>query len=160
LVTKGILLSLALCAGIWLASGAAATPAAAPSTTKKKTAKKVIHPAPAGAKTTARSTTSRSRAVAGKKTVRRAAAPPRQLAPTKERYQQIQQALAGKGYYTGEPNGAWGPDSMDALKRFQADQNLPPDGKLTSLSLIALGLGPKRLSAQSPPQPAHVDQQQ
>ncbi len=164
-MTKGILLSLALCAGIWLASGAAATPATPPSTTKKKTAKKVTHAAPAGAKTTAgstpsRPTTSRSRAVAGKKTTRRAATPPRQLAPTKERYQQIQQALAGKGYYTGEPNGAWGPDSMDALKRFQADQNLPPDGKLTSLSLIALGLGPKRLSAQSPAQPAHVDQPQ
>ena len=27
---------------------------------------------------------------------------------------------------------------MDALKRFQTDQNLPPDGKLTPLSLIAM----------------------
>jgi peptidoglycan hydrolase-like protein with peptidoglycan-binding domain len=150
---------LALCAGIWLASGAATTPATPPSTTKKKTAKKVTHTAPAGANTAARST-SKSRVVAGKKTTRRTATAPRQLAPTKERYQQIQQALAGKGYYTGEPNGAWGPDSMDALKRFQADQNLPPDGKLTSLSLIALGLGPKRLSAQSPPQQPHVNQPQ
>lgn len=52
-MTKGILLSLALCAGIWLASGATATPATPPSTTKKKTAKKVTHAAPAGAKTTA-----------------------------------------------------------------------------------------------------------
>ena len=33
---------------------------------------------------------------------------------------------------------------MDALKRFQHDQNLPEDGKVGSLSLIALGLGPKR----------------
>jgi hypothetical protein len=54
----------------------------------------------------------------------------------------------------------WGQDSIEALKRFQADQNLAADGKLTSLSLIALGLGPKRLSAQSPAQPAHSDQQQ
>ena len=59
------------------------------------------------------------------------------------------QALASKGYFHGEPNGEWGPDSADALKRFQAEQNLTPDGKLTSLSLIALGLGPKRLTAQT-----------
>ena len=35
-----------------------------------------------------------------------------------------------------------GADSVDALKRFQADQNLMPDGKINSFSLIALGLGP------------------
>lgn len=72
-----------------------------------------------------------------------------QQAPTPERYKDIQQALVSKGYFHGEPNGEWGPDSGDALKRFQAEQNLTPDGKLTSLSLIALGLGPKRLSAQT-----------
>lgn len=92
--------------------------------------------------------------------MRRATTHPRQLAPTKERYQQIQQALASKNYFSGEPNGVWGPDSVEALKRFQADQNLTPDGKLTSLSLIALGLGPKRLSAQSAGPPAHADLQQ
>jgi peptidoglycan hydrolase-like protein with peptidoglycan-binding domain len=153
LVTKGILVVLALCAGAWLASGADTAPAK-PTPTNKKTAKKRS----AAAKTPAKST-SKSRAPAGKKTVRRASAP-RQLAPTKERYQQIQQALAGKGYFSGAPNGVWGQDSIEALKRFQADQNLAADGKLTSLSLIALGLGPKRLSAQSPAQPAHSDQQQ
>lgn len=150
-MTKGILVGLALCAGAWLANSA--TPNPTP-TTKKKIAKKRS----ATAKTSPKST-SKSRVVAGKKTVRRASAP-RQLAPTKERYQQIQQALASKGYYAGEPNGVWGPDSVDALKKFQTDQNLTPDGKLTSLSLIALGLGPKRLSAQAPAQPAHPDQQQ
>jgi peptidoglycan hydrolase-like protein with peptidoglycan-binding domain len=62
-----------------------------------------------------------------------------------------------KGYFHGEPNGEWGPDSADALKRFQAEQNLTPDGKLTSLSLIALGLGPKRLSAQAHAQPSATD---
>jgi peptidoglycan hydrolase-like protein with peptidoglycan-binding domain len=168
LVQKGILLGLALCAGAWLA-----TPATTSTTTptKNKTVKKRSHAVPTAAKTTAAktttaktTTTARSRAVAskttkGKKTVRRASAP-RQLAPTKERYQQIQQALASKGYYSGEPNGVWGQDSMEALKRFQAEQNLTPDGKLTSLSLIALGLGPKRLSAQSPAQPPHPTQPQ
>jgi peptidoglycan hydrolase-like protein with peptidoglycan-binding domain len=72
-----------------------------------------------------------------------------QQAPTTDRYKEIQQALAGKGYLHGEPNGEWGAESTEALKRFQADQNLTPDGKLNSLSLIAMGLGPKRMTAQS-----------
>ena len=80
-----------------------------------------------------------------------------QQAPTAERYKEIQQALVSKGYFRGEPNGEWGSDSADALKRFQAEQNLTPDGKMTSLSLIALGLGPKRLSAQSHGQPSAQD---
>jgi peptidoglycan hydrolase-like protein with peptidoglycan-binding domain len=160
LVQKGILVGLALCAVACLASAA--------TTTKKKTAKKRTHavsaPATVTAKTTAAKTTTRSRTATsktskGKKTARQASAP-RQLAPTKERYQQIQQALASKGYFSGEPNGIWGSDSTESLKRFQAEQNLTPDGKLTSLSLIALGLGPKRLSAQSPPQPPRAPQQQ
>ncbi len=84
-----------------------------------------------------------------------------QQAPTPERYKEIQQALASKGYFRGEPNGEWRPDSQEALKRFQADQNLTPDGKIGSLSLIALGLGPKRLTAQShvqpPPEPPKTE---
>lgn len=67
-----------------------------------------------------------------------------QQTPSTERYTEIQQALAAKGYYSGPVNGSWGPDSVDALKRFQQDQNLSPDGKLGALSIIALGLGPKR----------------
>src|SRR5437660_958588 len=56
---------------------------------------------------------------------------PRALSkPTPERYKEIQQALAEKGYYKGEVNGAWGADSTEALRRFQSDQNLKVDGKL------------------------------
>jgi len=80
-----------------------------------------------------------------------------QQAPTPDRYKEIQQALSEKGYLHGEANGEWGAESTEALKRFQADQNLTPDGKLNSLSLIAMGLGPKRMTAQShlpPPLPA------
>ena len=72
-----------------------------------------------------------------------------QQAPSPDRYKEIQQALASKGFYQGEPSGEWGPDSVDALKRFQTAQNLTPDGRIGSLSLIALGLGPKRLTAKS-----------
>ena len=67
-----------------------------------------------------------------------------QREPAPERYKEIQQSLADKGYFAGPVNGTWGPDSVDALKRFQRDQNIGDDGKLGSLSLIALGLGPKR----------------
>lgn len=68
----------------------------------------------------------------------------RQLAPSPDRYREIQQALATKGYLQPEQaTGAWDQNSTDALKRFQAEQNLEPSGKINSLSLIALGLGPK-----------------
>ena len=75
--------------------------------------------------------------------------PPAQQQPTADRYKEIQQALADKGYFQGPVDGAWNPGSVEALKRFQKDQNLDPDGKIGSLSLIALGLGPKRGAAQA-----------
>lgn len=86
---------------------------------------------------------------------RRTPAQPRRYGPsvpTAERYQEIQKALAEKGFYKGEANGEWGPESVDALKSFQRNQNLDTDGKINSLSLIALGLGPKRaLAAKTDP---------
>ena len=66
--------------------------------------------------------------------------------PTAERYKEIQQALADKGYFHGPVDGNWGPESVDALTRFQREQSLVEDGKLSSLALIALGLGPKRVA--------------
>jgi peptidoglycan hydrolase-like protein with peptidoglycan-binding domain len=80
--------------------------------------------------------------------------PPAQQQPTADRYREIQQALADKGYFQGPVDGAWNPGSVEALKRFQKDQNLDPDGKIGSLSLIALGLGPKRSVASAQPAPA------
>jgi len=74
-----------------------------------------------------------------------------QAAPTPDRYKQIQQSLADKGYFKGQVDGRWGTDSVDALRRFQRDQNLDADGKIGSMSLIALGLGPKRAYAQAKP---------
>ena len=78
----------------------------------------------------------------------------RQLAPTPARYKQIQEALAAKGYLAAEDaTGVWTQTSIDALKRFQADQNITSNGKINSLSLIALGLGPKRDAVVKPPTP-------
>ena len=75
----------------------------------------------------------------------------RQQAPTPDRYKQIQEALAAKGYLKAEPSGVWNGASTEALRRFQADQKLEPSGKLNSLSLIALGLGPRRDTGSVPP---------
>jgi peptidoglycan hydrolase-like protein with peptidoglycan-binding domain len=67
-----------------------------------------------------------------------------QQQPTPDRYREIQQALADKGYLAGSPDGNWSSESVEALKHFQRDQNLAEDGKIGSLSLIAMGLGPHR----------------
>jgi peptidoglycan hydrolase-like protein with peptidoglycan-binding domain len=112
--------------------------AVAKTATKAKTAPKTSTTAAA----TKRTATSKSKRPA----VARHYAPQQ---PSQERYKEIQQALASKGYFRTEPDGAWGPASIDALRRFQHDQNLVEDGKIGSLSLIALGLGPKR----EPPEP-------
>lgn len=97
-------------------------------------------PAPAAKKSTvARKKSSRRTPVRSYRAV--------QQAPTPERYKEIQQALADKGYLQHAPTGEWGAESADALKRFQQDRNLQPTGKLDSLSLIALGLGPKHEGA-------------
>lgn len=80
----------------------------------------------------------------GKRPVRRTTWRNRQLTPTPERYKEIQQALSAKGYLpAGQASGQWDDASAAALKKFQADQNLQASGKINSLSLIALGLGPK-----------------
>ena len=76
------------------------------------------------------------------------------MSPTPERYGEIQQALARKGFLGETATGGWGADSIDALKRFQEAQGLKADGKIDSLSLIALGLGPKREGAAQARLPA------
>jgi hypothetical protein len=90
-----------------------------------------------------------AKTAATKKGVRRAPVAKRatsQAAPTPERYREIQSALAEKGYLKSAPNGLWDADSMDAMKRYQADQKQDPTGKLTAASLIGLGLGPSTAS--------------
>jgi Putative peptidoglycan binding domain len=73
---------------------------------------------------------------------RKAARASYQAHPDPERYAEIQKALADRGYFHGAANGEWKDDSVDALKRFQADQKLPDDGKISALTLTGLGLGP------------------
>lgn len=132
----------------------AAKPKAAPARTSRRVVTRPSARTPAKPPVRA-STRTPARKPAPVRGRRASAAPVRSLVqgqPVPERYKEIQQALASKGYYQGEISGQWGPDSIDSLKRFQAEQNLTADGKLNSLSLIALGLGPKRtLTAQAAP---------
>jgi peptidoglycan hydrolase-like protein with peptidoglycan-binding domain len=132
----------ALAIGAWAGATSPQTTPASTAKKKKSAAKSTVKTAPKTSTSAAKSKAKRP-AVA----VRRA---PQQ--PSPDRLKEIQQALAGKGYFTGEPSGSWGPSSIDALKRFQRDQNLVEDGKIGSLSLIALGLGPKREPATEPEQ--------
>jgi hypothetical protein len=122
------------------------TPAAKPTSTNSAT-KPVAHRTSG----TTTKTTSKSTGKSAKKPVvvsRRWA----QQQPTADRYKEIQQALAERGYFRGDPDGTWGPESIDSLKRFQHDQSLVEDGKIGSLSLIALGLGPKRNMPEPAPE--------
>jgi peptidoglycan hydrolase-like protein with peptidoglycan-binding domain len=77
----------------------------------------------------------------------------RQMAPTKDRYMEIQQALHDRGYLASEPTGKWDAESVDALKRFQTDQSLSVTGRISSLSLINLGLGPAHPEVAQVPVP-------
>jgi peptidoglycan hydrolase-like protein with peptidoglycan-binding domain len=85
--------------------------------------------------------------------------PARPVVPSSDRYREIQEALAKKGYLTTPPTGAWDQNAQDAMRKFQADQNLSVSGKLSSRSLIALGLGsptaavPPASSPAVPPKP-------
>ena len=121
----------------------------APSKTARKPAAKKPPSAQASAGRKKSTTTTARRSTRRARTVRRAG----QAQPSKERYMEIQEALKTRGYLSGEPDGAWGQDDAEALKRFQTDQNLEASGKLNSLSLIALGLGPKRIQTAQTPLP-------
>lgn len=115
-------------------------------------------------KQTAAKSTSAKSATTKKTTAAKTATPPvrhyTQQQPTTDRYKEIQQALTDHGYFKGSVDGQWGPESVDALKQFQREQKIDEDGKISSLSLIALGLGPHRnlaptQSARSTATPPH-----
>ncbi len=152
---------------IALAALSSLVPVAAATGTKKTKAssseKRSSHAAAssaAGKKTKGTATASKGKSSKGRRGSTESAAAPRQSAPSPERYREIQQALAERGYYDGSVDGVWNNSSVEALRRFQIDQNLDPDGKLGALSLIALGLGPKRTPLQMTSAPGAATLQQ
>ena len=147
---RQILASAAIAAFLLLTWNAQSAEPAKKAPPKKTTAaKKTGAPAKKSASPARKSAPARK---TGKKGASRTTWRNRQAAPTASRYREIQDALAGKGYLKPEDaNGVWGESSVDALKRFQAEQKIESTGKINSLSLIALGLGPKHDSAAGPP---------
>jgi Putative peptidoglycan binding domain len=139
---------IAVCAGSLALPQSATTPGPKTASTKTAASKKT------SAKTAASSKKStKTGAKTGAKTA--AAWHPRQATPTPERYKEIQQALVTKGYLKSEPNGVWDAQSIDALRQFQTDQKLSVTGRISSASLIALGLGPNAaLRTETPSAPA------
>jgi hypothetical protein len=53
---------------------------------------------------------------------------------------EIQQALAQKGFYTGQPTGLYDEVTIDAMRRFQASQQIDVTGYPTAHALKRLGL--------------------
>jgi len=127
-------------------SGAARSTAAVPS------AHATPRPAsPSAAKSqpaTSRTTRSRSKSPARPAPVTRRY---RQAQPTPDRYREIQEALASKGYLKSEPSGVWDASSVEAMKQFQTEKNLAATGKITAPALIELGLGPRNQPMVGPP---------
>ena len=128
------------------------------SQTKKKTATRAHSTASkTGTRSSSKTPAKHSRTAAKRGKTKSSAAASwrsRQLAPTADRYKEIQSSLVSKGYLNQPANGVWNAQSEDALRRFQRDQNLEPTGKLNSLSLIALGLGARRTTVAAAPAPA------
>ena len=155
----------AMIALTWTANGAVATQQKTPA--KTAAAKKKSAPARKGATTTRKPTatassqkpgSARTASARGRKApAKRVTWRNRQMSPTPDRYREIQGALAAKGFLNPEDaTGTWNQTSSDALKKFQAEQNLESSGKINSLSLIALGLGPKRDPSPAAPKPPPI----
>ncbi len=132
---------------LWLTALCASVSLSKPQTppTKKAVPKKAATTkAPAGKTTTTKKAPLRSAARSTKKgTLPRTPVRVRQMTPSADRYREIQESLVAKGYLQQEPTGVWDTKSSDALRQFQTETDLTPTGKLSSLTLIRLGLGPK-----------------
>jgi peptidoglycan hydrolase-like protein with peptidoglycan-binding domain len=75
-----------------------------------------------------------------------------QAAPTPDRINEIQSALARGGYYQGDPNGKWDSDTVAAMQKFQSANGLDATGKLDAPTLQKLGLG-SDIAGVSAPKP-------
>lgn len=79
-----------------------------------------------------------------------------QAAPTPERVNEIQYALAKNGAYSGAPTGKWDDSTTDAMKKFQTAHGLNPNGKMDARTLQALGLGSETAGAGAPTPPPNT----
>jgi peptidoglycan hydrolase-like protein with peptidoglycan-binding domain len=54
----------------------------------------------------------------------------------------VQERLRDLGAYQGRVDGIWGPESQQALERFQQGRGLQANGQINPATLSALGLDP------------------
>ena len=94
--------------------------------------------------------TGKSASKKGKKGARRQ---PGQKAPTTDRINEIQTALARDGSFSSSPNGKWDDSTVDAVKRFQVGHGLNPTGRLDAPTLQKLGLGSTTAGVAAPTPP-------
>ena len=76
-----------------------------------------------------------------------------QQAPTSDRINEIQTALAKDGSFSGAPNGKWDDSTVSAVKKFQSRHGLNPTGRLDAPTLQKLGLGSTTTGVAAPQTP-------
>ena len=144
LTMTSLLAALLLCGGAELSYAAAAqtdapaTAGTAQARPQAVTSAQATAPAPKAAPAAPKPPARAARAPVRRPAPRR---PRVQTAPTRERIVEIQQALAGEGFYSGKPSGKWDAATSEAMKKFQTANGLTATGKLGALSLQKLGLG-------------------
>jgi peptidoglycan hydrolase-like protein with peptidoglycan-binding domain len=144
-----------------LAAGGVVLPVARAATKQNGTAHKSARATTASkSAATAKTATSSNRAAKTTRTKKGAARKSKRLkgqgAPTPERIHEIQNALAKKGFYAGEPSGKWDDDSTEAIKKFQAANGLAPSGKYDAWTLQKLGLGSETAGLGAPAAPPNT----
>ena len=87
------------------------------------------------------------------KTSKKSRKQPGQKAPTNDRINEIQMALARDGSFRGAPTGKWDDDTTEAMRKFQAGHGLNPSGKLDASTLQRLGLGSQTAGIAAPTPP-------
>ncbi len=124
-----------------LAVGSLTLPAAGAvqTTSASKASHKTATGSAAGKSTTG--TTKKRSGKSGKSSSRRGKRVKGQAAPTVDRVNEIQGALAKNGAYSGTPSGKWDDSTVEAMKKFQSTHGLSPTGKMDALTLQKLGLG-------------------
>ena len=160
LLSRSGLILAAVAAGAWTLPGVAAAQPSQTAATATHTSTATAHKksgtsashsstAPKTTSSSAKKTTSHS-----KSSSRRKARKVRgQDAPTPERINEIQEALASKGAFSGTPTGKWDDSTVDAMKKFQSSHGLEPTGKLDALTLQKLGLGSQTAGLAAPVAP-------
>jgi len=132
-MTRLILAALAVGSLTLPAAGAAQTTSASKASHKTATGS-------AAAKSTTGTAKKRS-GKSGKGSSRRGKRVKGQAAPTVDRVNEIQGALAKNGAYSGTPSGKWDDSTVEAMKKFQSTHGLNPTGRMDALTLEKLGLG-------------------